>query len=162
MLLIRTLSTTVPHGLQRLLPTGVTPFAVAVRGASWQFSLLVPWPQFPNGWFAVLNCRYERLGATVPKGALLSGPPGTGKTMLAKAVAHHTDASFIAVVGSEFVQKYLGAPSLRMAGLGGGVSQCVWALQYKRVLEYLSRYGIRSCLGGYLVPARTLANPIAR
>ena len=41
-LLIRTLSTTVPHGLQRLLPTGVTPFAVAVRGASWQFSLLVP------------------------------------------------------------------------------------------------------------------------
>ena len=36
------------------------------------------------------------------------GPPGTGKTMLAKAVAHHTDASFIRMVGSEFVQKYLG------------------------------------------------------
>ena len=36
------------------------------------------------------------------------GPPGCGKTMLAKAVAHHTSASFIAVVGSEFVQKYLG------------------------------------------------------
>lgn len=39
---------------------------------------------------------------------LLYGPPGTGKTMLAKAVAHHTTASFIRVVGSEFVQKYLG------------------------------------------------------
>lgn len=37
-----------------------------------------------------------------------SGPPGCGKTMLAKAVAHHTTASFIRVVGSEFVQKYLG------------------------------------------------------
>ena len=36
------------------------------------------------------------------------GPPGCGKTMLAKAVAHHTTASFIPVVGSEFVQKYLG------------------------------------------------------
>ena len=41
-------------------------------------------------------------------GVLLYGPPGTGKTMLAKAVAHHTTASFIRVVGSEFVQKYLG------------------------------------------------------
>lgn len=39
---------------------------------------------------------------------LLYGPPGTGKTMLAKAVAHHTQAAFIRVVGSEFVQKYLG------------------------------------------------------
>ena len=39
---------------------------------------------------------------------LLWGPPGTGKTMLAKAVAHHTTAAFIRVVGSEFVQKYLG------------------------------------------------------
>ena len=41
-------------------------------------------------------------------GVLMYGPPGTGKTMMAKAVAHHTNASFIAVVGSEFVQKYLG------------------------------------------------------
>lgn len=41
-------------------------------------------------------------------GVLLYGPPGTGKTMLAKAVAHHTSAAFIRVVGSEFVQKYLG------------------------------------------------------
>lgn len=39
---------------------------------------------------------------------LLYGPPGTGKTMLAKAVANHTTAAFIRVVGSEFVQKYLG------------------------------------------------------
>eukprot|EP00764_Aduncisulcus_paluster_P004814 gnl/Carplike_NY0171/1796_a2431_666.p1 GENE.gnl/Carplike_NY0171/1796_a2431_666~~gnl/Carplike_NY0171/1796_a2431_666.p1 ORF type:complete len:420 (+),score=93.99 gnl/Carplike_NY0171/1796_a2431_666:166-1260(+) len=51
---------------------------------------------------------YERLGIDPPRGVLLYGPPGTGKTMLAKAVAHHTDASFIRVVGSEFVQKYLG------------------------------------------------------
>lgn len=51
---------------------------------------------------------YQQIGIDPPRGVLLYGPPGTGKTMLAKAVAHHTSASFIAVVGSEFVQKYLG------------------------------------------------------
>jgi len=51
---------------------------------------------------------YTQIGIDPPRGVLLYGPPGTGKTMLAKAVAHHTKASFIRVVGSEFVQKYLG------------------------------------------------------
>jgi len=51
---------------------------------------------------------YAQIGIDPPSGVLLYGPPGTGKTMLAKAVAHHTNASFIRVVGSEFVQKYLG------------------------------------------------------
>eukprot|EP01095_Lingulamoeba_sp_RSL-Kostka_P016888 TRINITY_DN8483_c0_g1_i1.p1 TRINITY_DN8483_c0_g1~~TRINITY_DN8483_c0_g1_i1.p1 ORF type:complete len:393 (-),score=156.97 TRINITY_DN8483_c0_g1_i1:112-1290(-) len=51
---------------------------------------------------------YKQIGIDPPRGVLLHGPPGTGKTMLAKAVANHTDASFIRVVGSEFVQKYLG------------------------------------------------------
>jgi len=51
---------------------------------------------------------YKQIGIDPPRGVLLYGPPGTGKTMLAKAVAHHTSAAFIPVVGSEFVQKYLG------------------------------------------------------
>lgn len=51
---------------------------------------------------------YQQIGIDPPRGVLLYGPPGTGKTMLAKAVANHTTASFIRVVGSEFVQKYLG------------------------------------------------------
>lgn len=51
---------------------------------------------------------YKQIGIDPPRGVLLYGPPGTGKTMLAKAVAHHTEAAFIRVVGSEFVQKYLG------------------------------------------------------
>lgn len=51
---------------------------------------------------------YEQIGIDPPRGVLLYGPPGTGKTMLVKAVAHHTKAAFIRVVGSEFVQKYLG------------------------------------------------------
>ncbi|AOW03940.1 P-loop containing nucleoside triphosphate hydrolase protein [Yarrowia lipolytica] len=51
---------------------------------------------------------YKQIGIDPPRGVLLFGPPGTGKTMLVKAVANNTTASFIRVVGSEFVQKYLG------------------------------------------------------
>jgi len=51
---------------------------------------------------------YTQIGIDPPRGVLLYGPPGTGKTMLVKAVANHTTAAFIRVVGSEFVQKYLG------------------------------------------------------
>jgi len=48
------------------------------------------------------------VGIDPPKGVLLHGPPGTGKTILAKAVAQSTEATFLRVVGSEFVQKYIG------------------------------------------------------
>merc|ERR1711935_373705 len=51
---------------------------------------------------------YQQIGIDPPRGVLLYGPPGCGKTMLAKAVANGTDATFIRVVGSEFAQKYLG------------------------------------------------------
>jgi len=51
---------------------------------------------------------FKEVGIEPPKGILLVGPPGCGKTMLAKAVASHTDASFIRMVGSELAQKYIG------------------------------------------------------
>ena len=51
---------------------------------------------------------FEEVGIEPPKGVLLYGPPGTGKTLLARAVANQTNATFIRVVGSEFVQKYIG------------------------------------------------------
>ncbi len=51
---------------------------------------------------------FRELGIDPPKGVLLYGPPGCGKTLLAKAVAHETNATFIRVVASEFVQKFIG------------------------------------------------------
>ncbi|ODV59003.1 proteasome regulatory particle base subunit RPT1 [Ascoidea rubescens DSM 1968] len=52
--------------------------------------------------------RFVTLGIDPPKGILLYGPPGTGKTLCARAVANRTDATFIRVIGSELVQKYVG------------------------------------------------------
>ena len=51
---------------------------------------------------------FTKVGVSPPKGVLLVGPPGCGKTMLAKAVANQTQASFIRMVGSELAQKYIG------------------------------------------------------
>ena len=52
--------------------------------------------------------RFETVGIEPPAGVLLHGPPGTGKTMLAKAVANQTDATFIKMAGSELVHKFIG------------------------------------------------------
>ncbi|TET08357.1 MAG: AAA family ATPase, partial [Candidatus Thorarchaeota archaeon] len=51
---------------------------------------------------------FERVGIDPPRGVLLTGPPGTGKTLAARAVAHETTATFIRVIGSELVQKFIG------------------------------------------------------
>lgn len=51
---------------------------------------------------------YEEMGIKPPKGVILYGSPGTGKTLLAKAVANQTSATFLRIVGSELIQKYLG------------------------------------------------------
>ena len=51
---------------------------------------------------------FDDVGITPPSGVLLHGPPGTGKTMMAKAVANQTDATFIKMAGSELVHKFIG------------------------------------------------------
>ena len=52
---------------------------------------------------------FDRLGIDAPKGVLLHGPPGTGETMLAKAVANESDAYFISINGPEIMSKYYGS-----------------------------------------------------
>lgn len=61
--------------------------------------------------------RYNKLGAKVPKGVLLSGGPGNGKTMLAKAIAKESDSVFLQASGSEFIQMFQGLGAARVRDL---------------------------------------------
>ena len=61
--------------------------------------------------------KFKRLGGTIPKGVLLVGPPGTGKTMLAQAVAGEAEVSFFSISGSDFVEMFVGVGASRVRDL---------------------------------------------
>ena len=61
--------------------------------------------------------KYQEIGASMPKGVLLVGPPGTGKTMLAKAVAGEANVPFFSISGSEFVEMFVGMGASKVRDL---------------------------------------------
>ena len=61
--------------------------------------------------------QFKSIGATMPKGILLVGPPGTGKTMLAKAVAGESNVPFFSISGSEFVEMFVGMGASKVRSL---------------------------------------------
>jgi AFG3 family protein len=67
--------------------------------------------------FLTNSKKFKDLGAKIPRGALLTGPPGTGKTMLAKACAGEAGVPFFYVSGSEFVEMFVGLGASRVRDL---------------------------------------------
>ncbi|MFB6199255.1 MAG: CDC48 family AAA ATPase [Candidatus Nanohaloarchaea archaeon] len=100
------------EGVRKVQPSAMREVMVEVPQVSWndvgglettkeKLREMVEWPQkYPE--------RFDRMGIEVPKGILLYGLPGTGKTLLAKAVANEANANFISIKGPEIFSKYVG------------------------------------------------------
>ncbi len=89
--------------------------------------------------------RYEQIGAMPPKGVLLVGPPGCGKTLLAKAVAGEVGVPFFSVAGAEFVESLVGVGAARIRDLFRKVRAAAPALVF---IDELDAAGRRRAAGG--------------
>jgi cell division protease FtsH len=99
---------------------------------------------------------YGRLGGRVPKGVLLVGPPGTGKTMLAKAVAGEAGVPFFSISGSEFVEMFVGVGAARVRDLFEQARQKAPAIIFIDELDALGRARGAFGLGGHDEKEQTL------
>ncbi|MBA3300386.1 MAG: ATP-dependent zinc metalloprotease FtsH [Thermoleophilaceae bacterium] len=93
--------------------------------------------------------RFEELGAQIPKGVLLYGPPGCGKTLMAKAVAGEANATFVSVAATEFVEVLVGEGAARMRDLFSEAKMTAPAIIFIDEIDALgSRRSERSPGGG--------------
>lgn len=97
---------------------------------------------------------FTRLGATLPKGILLVGPPGGGKTMLAKAFAKACDAPFYSVSGAEFVELYVGTGAARVRSLFKKARRSKKAVIFIDEIDALTK--ARGGIGGHSEAEQTL------
>jgi cell division protease FtsH len=101
--------------------------------------------------------RYRRLGAQIPHGVLLSGAPGTGKTLLARAVAGEADVPFFSISASEFVEMIVGVGASRVRDLFDQAKQTAPAIIFIDELDAIGRArGGANSMGGYDEREQTL------
>src|SRR6266513_2645973 len=103
--------------------------------------------------------RYRRLGARIPHGVLLSGAPGTGKTLLARAVAGEADAPFFSLAASEFVEAIVGVGASRVRELFKQAKEAAPAIVFIDELDAIGRSragNVGGISGGHDERAQTL------
>ena len=99
---------------------------------------------------------YGRLGAHVPKGILLVGPPGTGKSLLARAVAGEAGVAFFSISGSEFVEMFVGVGAARVRDLFEQARKAAPCIIFIDELDALGRSRSPGAFGGYDEKEQTL------
>lgn len=101
--------------------------------------------------------KYRRLGARTPKGVLLVGPSGTGKTLLAKAVAGEANVPFFSMAGSEFMEMLVGVGSARMRDLFANAKKAAPSILFIDEVESIGRQrGLGGIAGGHGEQEQTL------
>ena len=92
--------------------------------------------------------KYKEIGATMPKGILLVGPPGTGKTMLAKAVAGESNVPFFSMSGSEFVEMFVGMGASKVRDLINQAKEKAPCIVFIDEIDAIGKKRDGSVLGG--------------
>ncbi len=100
--------------------------------------------------------RFNKLGAKVPKGVLLVGPPGTGKTMLAKAVANEANVQFLSISGSDFLELYVGVGAGRVRDLFDQAKKMAPAIVFIDEIDAIGRHRGSGLGGGHDEREQTL------
>jgi cell division protease FtsH len=106
--------------------------------------------------------RYRRLGGTIPKGVLIVGAPGTGKTLLAKAVAGEAGVPFFSLSGSDFVEMFVGVGAARVRDLFAQAQEKAPSIIFIDELDALGKArGVSPIVGGHDEREQTLNQLLA-